>query len=129
MSGRSRGFTLIELVMVIALLAVLLGIAVPGYRAQVIATREAVLKTNLSLMRERLDQYKADKEKWPPSLAGLVEAGYFKEMPTDPITQSATWQEIMSEPDPAQPNAEPGVEDVKSLSEEIGLDGRPYKEW
>jgi len=100
-----------------------------AYRAQVIATKEAVLTHHLSTIRETLERYKTDKKKWPARLSTLVEAGYFKELPTDPMTQSTTWRETMSAPDPAQPNEERGVEDVNSMSEEIGSDGRSYKEW
>lgn len=126
---QAEGFTLIELVMVITLLTILIGIAVPVYRTQVIMAKESALQHNLAVIRERIDQYKADKEKWPPSLQSLVEAGYFKDVPVDPMTKSNTWQEVMSEADPDRPDVEPGVQDVKSMSEEVGMNGRPYSEW
>ena len=123
------GFTFIEMVMVIMLLGILLAIAVPVYRAQILASKESVLKHNLALIRERLDQYKADKGKYPPSLEDLVSAGYFREIPEDPMTESREWEEIYSDYNPDNPDEEPGIEDVRSQSPETGSDGRPYSEW
>lgn len=115
--------------MVIMLLGILLAIAVPVYQAQILASKESVLKHNLALIRERLDQYKADKDRYPTSLEALVSEGYFRELPEDPITDSREWEEIYSDYDPDNPDEEPGIEDVRSLSPEIGSDGRPYSEW
>jgi general secretion pathway protein G len=123
------GFTFIEMVMVIVVMGILLGIAIPVYQAQVRSSKEAVLKHNLAIIRERLDQFKADRNKYPASLAELVQAGYLKEIPNDPMTGSAEWEEIFTDYDPDEPDAEPGVQDVRSRSEEAGADGRPYTEW
>jgi general secretion pathway protein G len=123
------GFTFIEMVMVIVVMGILVGIAIPVYQAQVRSSKEAVLKHNLAVLRERLDQFKADRNKYPASLSELVQAGYLKEIPTDPMTGSAEWEEVFTDYDPDEPDAEPGVQDVRSRSEEAGTDGRPYAEW
>jgi general secretion pathway protein G len=131
-SGRARataGFTFIEMVMVMVVMGILLAIAVPRYYAQVVASKETVLKSNLAILRDRLDQYKADRTKYPSSLQELVEKGYLRELPEDPMTGTAEWQEIFEDFDPNEPDAEPGIFDVRSQSEEIGTDGRPYSEW
>jgi general secretion pathway protein G len=127
--GRPYGFTFIELVMVITLLSILIAIAIPVYQAQVLASRESVLEHNLAIIRERIDQYKADRDEYPPSLDALVEARYLREIPLDPITDSTEWEEILAEFDPERPDQEPGVYDVASLSHEMSSDGRPYSEW
>ena len=117
------------MVMVMVVMGILLAIAVPRYQAQVLASKETVLKSNLAIIRDRLDQYKADRSKYPSSLQELVEAGYLREIPEDPITETTEWQEIHEDFDPDDPDAEPGIVDVKSQSEDIGTDGRPYSEW
>lgn len=124
-----RGFTFIELVMVITLLAILAAIAVPVYQAQILATKESVLVHNLAILRERIDQYQADRDEYPPSLAALVEAEYLREIPIDPMTDSNEWEEIFAEFDPEKPDEEPGVYDVRSFSNVTGTDGRAYSEW
>ncbi len=111
------------------MLSILLAIAVPVYMAQVRVTREGVLKNNLAIMRERLDQFRADRNKYPNSLQELVDGGYLRELPEDPTTGSSEWEEVYSDYDPNEPDAEPGIFDVRSQSGEIGTDGRPYSEW
>jgi general secretion pathway protein G len=128
-AGTSAGFTFIEMVMVMVVMGILLAIAVPIYNAQVLSSKETVLKHNLAIIRERLDQYKADRTKYPASLQELVEKGYLRELPEDPMTGGSEWQEVFEDFDPNEPDAEPGIFDVKSQSEEIGSDGRPYSEW
>lgn len=125
----ASGFTFIEMVMVMVVMGILLGIAIPIYRAQVVASKEGVLKHNLATIRERLDQYKADRNKYPTSLQELVDAGYLREIPEDPMTDSTEWEEVYADYDPNEPDAEPGIEDVRSQSAETGVDGRPYSEW
>jgi general secretion pathway protein G len=89
-----------------------------------------VLKTDLFRMRDAIDQYYADKNKYPASLDALVTDGYLRKIPEDPITKSAdTWQTVPAEPDPANPTAEPGVYDVKSGAQGTGLDGSNYADW
>jgi len=124
-----RGFTLLELVLVIAVMSILLAIAVPMYEAQVLRAKEAVLRQNLFLMRRQLDNYTVDKEEAPSSLQDLVTAGYLREVPIDPITGSAdTWQVVM-EDESISLDKTVGIKDVFSGAEGIGSDGRAYSEW
>ena len=126
----SRGFTLIELLIVITLLVVLASIGLPTYRNSVQRAREATLKEDLFRMRDAIDQYYADKIKYPQSLQDLVTDGYLREIPKDPITDSRdTWTTVAAEPDPNNPAAEPGVYDVKSGAEGTSLEGTSYTEW
>ena len=125
-----NGWTLIELLVVIALITILASIGVANYRNSVTHSKEAVLKTDLFRMRDAIDQYYADKQKWPAALQDLVTDGYVRKIPDDPMTNSAdTWQTVPAESDPANPTAEPGIFDVKSGSDKTSLDGKPYAEW
>lgn len=128
-SRRDAGFSFIEMVLVLLVLGILFGIAAPRYRAQVVKAKEAVLSHNLAVIRERLDQYQADRDEFPAVLGELVVAGYLREIPQDPMTGSILWEEIRDGYDPRFPNAPAGVSDVRSRSEEVGSDGRPYREW
>jgi general secretion pathway protein G len=128
-AGRARGFTLIELITVVALIAILAAIALPNYRVAIIQTREAVLQENLFQLREMIDQYYVDKGQYPPSLEALVEDDYLRKLPVDPITRATEWEEVFAEPDPDRPGEPPGVFDVHSTSEELSLGGTPYNEW
>jgi general secretion pathway protein G len=124
---RQRGFTLIELLIVVTILVVLAGIGLSTYSTSVTRAKEAVLRENLFRLRDSIDQFYADKGTYPADLASLVTEGYMRQIPRDPFTESAdTWQTVMSEPDPANPNAVPGVFDVKSGAEGVSLDGTPY---
>jgi general secretion pathway protein G len=126
--GRA-GFTLIELLIVVTLIVVLAGIGLSTYSTSVTRAKEAVLLENLVRMRDAIDQYSADKGAYPPDLTALVTDHYIRQIPKDPFTDSTdTWQSVMSEPDPANPNAPPGVYDVKSGSQGTMLDGRPHSE-
>jgi general secretion pathway protein G len=125
-----RGFTLIEVLIVVTLVIVLAAVGMPTYQNSVKRSREAVLREDLFRMRDAIDQYYADKTKYPQSLQDLVSDGYLREIPKDPMTDSAdTWVTVPAEPDPANPIAEPGVYDVKSGSDQTSLDGTPYSEW
>jgi general secretion pathway protein G len=124
------GFTLIELLVVMSLITVLASISIIAYRDSLQRGREAVLKENLFRMREAIDQYHADRGKYPETLEDLVSAGYMRRVPVDPITQSeTTWEIVQAEPDPNSLTVEPGVYDVRSGSEGIALDGTRYNEW
>jgi len=130
MRGRNEGFTLIELMVVMVLIVTLASIGLTVYGNSVTRAREATLKEDLFRMRDAIDQYYADKNKYPASLETLVEDKYMRAVPVDPFTNSAeTWQTTMSEPEPGNPSAEPGVYDVKSGSEAVALDGSRYADW
>ena len=125
-----RGFTLIELLVVMALIIVLAGIALVQYQNGVRRSKEAVLKQDLYRMRDAIDQFYADKNKYPTALDELVSEKYMRSVPLVPFTNSKdTWQTVMSEPDPLNPQAQPGIYDVKSGSEETALDGTKYSDW
>jgi general secretion pathway protein G len=126
---RCQGFTLMEVLIVVTLIVVLAGIGMSTYTTSIRRAKEAVLLEDLFRMRDALDQYHADKGSWPPDLSALVTDGYLRQIPKDPFTESAeTWQIEMAEPDPANPNAVPGVENVRSGAEGTAMDGRPYGE-
>jgi len=121
---------LIELLVVVTLIVVLAAIGMSTYSTSVTRAKEAVLREDLFRLKDAIDQYNADKGTYPPDLSALVTDGYMRQIPKDPFTESPdTWQLVMSEPDPANPNAAPGVYDVKSGAPGTGMDGRPYAEW
>jgi general secretion pathway protein G len=127
---RETGFTLVELLVVIAMITILAAMAVVQYRNSVQRTQEATLKTNLFRMRDAIDQYYADKGKYPSSLDTLVSEQYLRRIPVDPFTNSAdSWQTVPAEPDPANPTAEPGIYDVKSGAQGTALDGTNFSDW
>jgi general secretion pathway protein G len=127
--GRTQdGFTLLELITVVSLIAILVAIALPNYRVALINAREAVLKEDLYRFRDLIDQYYADKGRYPASLEAMVEDGYMRRIPNDPITGSANWVIVAAEGEPGA-EEEPGVYDVKSASESASLSGTPYSEW
>ena len=124
------GFTLVELMVVMSLVVILASIGLYVQANSQTRAREAVLKEDLFRMRDAIDQYFADKNAYPPDLQSLVSEKYLRTVPVDPITQSAdTWQVTMSEIDPANPSATPGVYDVKSGSDRMALDGTLYSDW
>ena len=126
----SQGFTLIELMIVMALIVVLAGIGLATHANGQTRAREAVLKENLFRMRDAIDQYSADKTEYPQALADLVSGRYLRAIPVDPFTNSAdTWQTIMSEMNAADLSAQPGIFDVKSGSDRLAMDGSQYAEW
>jgi len=115
---------------VMSLIVVLAGITISVNANGQTRAREAVLKEDLFRMRDAIDQYYADKDAYPPTLEDLVSAKYLRAVPNDPFTNpSETWQTTMSETDPANPSASPGVFDVKSGSERMALDGTLYASW
>ncbi len=128
-----RGFTLIELIIVLSIIGLLVGLGLPQYKSATIKAREAVLKENLFILRKLIDQYAQDKGKYPASIQALVQESYLRMIPVDPMTrQSTTWVEIRELPSPEDPmlNEIPGIIDIKSGSEDKSpIDGSPYNTW
>jgi general secretion pathway protein G len=129
-TGRIGGFSLIELMIVITVIAILSSIAIPMYRSVVLNAKETVLRDNLRELRKVIDQYTADKKKAPQSLQDLVDAGYFRELPIDPMTDSNSTWETDSDTAIASPEqTESGIVNVHSGSAAISSDGTPYNTW
>jgi general secretion pathway protein G len=125
-----RGFTMIELMIVMSLIVILATMGLVQYRQSIVLSREAVLKEDLFRLREAIDQYYADKNKYPETLEALVTDGYLRRLPKDPFTNSETsWQAVPAEPDPNNLTTQPGVYDVKSGSEDLAIDGSRYADW
>lgn len=123
------GFTLIELMIVMAIISILVSIAVPLYQKSIIATKESVLRQNLFTLRTVIDEYTYDKGKAPQSLEDLVREGYLRQIPIDPMTGQADWEIIMEEAASSVSQSEPGIFDVRSRSTRRSLEGTPYNEW
>ncbi len=123
------GFTFLEMVMVIILLGILIAIAVPVYQAQILVSKESVLKHNLAVIRERPDQYKADRGTYPTAVQELVDRRYLREIPEDPMTDNNLWEEIYEDYNPEEPEAELGIYDVRSFSTRTSMNGEPYSDW
>ncbi|MBX6358507.1 MAG: type II secretion system protein [Acidobacterium ailaaui] len=130
MRPKEQGFTLIELMIVMLIIGVLASIAIPIYLQSLRSAREAVLKEDLHIMRQAIDSYTMDKEKGPQSLDDLVQDGYLKEIPVDPMTHSKdTWVTQMDDSLQSVDQTEPGISDVHSGSDAIGSNGQPYSSW
>jgi general secretion pathway protein G len=127
---RQSGFTLIELIIVISVIAILTAIAVPVYKTHIVHANEVVLKEDLHTMRSCIDQYTQDKEKAPQSLDDLVSAGYLRAIPVDPFTRSSTtWQTIQEDVNLALDQTQPGITEVHSGSERTSSEGTLYSSW
>jgi len=130
-----RGFTLIELMVVVSIIGILVSIAVPTYRNIVERARETVLRQNLAVLRDVIDQYYADKGKYPEGLESLVSEGYLRHMPIDPITGKSDWVTVPytgNDPGQLQPTEgqeSSGIFDVHSASDQLALDGSKFSEW
>jgi general secretion pathway protein G len=125
---QSKGFTLLELMIVISILVILAMIGIAQYQKTVLAAKEATLRENLFQMRKMLDQYAADKGKLPDSLDQLKEAGYVREIPVDPLTNEADWNTELGE-DPNSTEGGQGIINVHSSSSETASDGSRYSDW
>jgi general secretion pathway protein G len=125
-----KGYTLIELLIVLAIIGLLVSIALPRIKDAQLRAKEAVLRENLFRIRETIDQYKADKGKYPASVQQLVDEGYLRKMPYDPMTgRTDTWVEIPEElADTSDPSAPPGIWEVHSGASGTAMDGVPYEE-
>jgi general secretion pathway protein G len=125
-----RGFTMIEMIIVVSIVMILTSIAIPIYSKHVLRAREAVLREDLYSMRNAIDQYTQDKDKAPQSLDELVSAGYLRAIPKDPITgASDTWQAVTDDTIANPDQTETGITDVHSGSEATGTDGTAYNTW
>ncbi len=129
-SRRQGGFTLIEMIIVIAIIAILIGVAAPIYRNHLLLAREAVLKQDLYSMRHAVDQYSEDKNRAPQALDDLVSAGYLRAIPKDPFTDSnTTWQTVQEDVMQSLDQTQPGITDVHSGSNRISSEGTAYSAW
>ena len=129
-SARCRGFTLIEMMIVISIVMILTSIAVPIYKTHVLHAREAVLREDLFTMRQSIDQYTQDKVKAPQALDDLVSSGYMRALPKDPFTDSnQTWEPVMDDSIQQMGQTETGITDVHSGSKQTGSDGTAYNTW
>ena len=127
---RGAGFTLIELLVVVAIIGILAGVVVGQYQRSIVKAKEAVLKENLFRTRNSINQYFADKGKYPYDLRSLVEEHYLRTMPYDPITEgSDTWIVIYADLDDADISLEPGIADLQSGAAGASLDGSAYSSW
>jgi general secretion pathway protein G len=127
---QDAGFTLVELMIVMAIIGVLAVVAVPSYISALRHAREAVLKEDLHILRSAIDSYTMDKQKAPQALDDLVQEGYLKSIPEDPMTRStSTWVTDSSDALHSLDQTDPGIDDVHSGSQEMGSDGQPYSTW
>lgn len=127
---KDAGFTLVELMIVMAIIGVLAMVAVPSYIQAIKHAREAVLMEDLRTMRAAIDSYTMDKQKAPQALDDLIQDGYLKSLPKDPMTNSTTtWQADSSDAMHSLDQTDPGVDDVHSGSDDTGSDGQPYNTW
>mgnify|MGYP000493821691 CR=1 FL=1 len=125
-----RGFTIVEMIIVMTIISIILSLAIPVYQKSLVRARESVLKNNLFTMRTVIDEYTYDKQKAPKDLRDLVDAGYLRSIPVDPMTgRPDTWRTVQEDSLASVNQTEPGIYDVKSGSDQKSLEGTPYAEW
>jgi general secretion pathway protein G len=124
-----RGYTLIELIIVMAIISILVSIAVPLYQKSLVRTKESMLHSHLQTLRTVIDEYTFDKKKAPQTLDDLVAEGYLRAVPIDPITGNNQWRTIIEDSLTAVDQTQPGIFDVRSMSDLTSLEGTPYSEW
>ena len=127
--SRRRGYTLIELIIVMAIVSILMAIAIPQYQKSIRRTKETLLHSHLQTLRTVIDEYTFDKKKAPQTLQDLVTEGYLRAVPMDPIMGNDNWRTINEDSLTAVDQTEPGIFDIRSLSDQISLEGTPYSEW
>jgi general secretion pathway protein G len=126
---KRRGYTLIELIIVMAIVSILMAIAIPQYQKSIRRTKETLLHSNIQTLRTVIDEFTFDKKKAPQTLQDLVAEGYLRAIPIDPITGNDNWRLINEDSLTAVDQTEPGIWDIRSLSDLISLEGTPYSEW
>jgi len=126
---RSRGFTLLELMIVISMIMILMSVAIPVYNQSIVQARESVLRSNLSTLRSVISQYTLDKQKAPQSLDDIVTAGYLRQIPMDPMTRQTNWEVVQEDLLLAVDQQDPGITDVHSASTANATDGTAYNTW
>ena len=128
--ANASGFTLVELMVVMLIISILLAVAVPSYISAIKSAREAALRQDLHTMRDAIEQYTEDKQVAPQSLDDVVQAGYLRSLPIDPVTHSSsTWVPVTSDAVSSIDQSQAGLSDVHSGSDQIGSDGTAYSEW
>src|SRR5580693_8314372 len=127
--NRARGFTLLELMIVISMIMILMSVAVPIYNQSIVQARESVLRSNLATLRSVISQYTLDKQKAPQSLDDLVTAGYLRQIPMDPMTKQTNWEVVQEDLLLAVDQQDPGITDVHSASTANATDGTAYNTW
>jgi len=128
-TGRSSGFTLLEMMIVMIIMGILLSIALPIYNQSIVRSREAVLRNDLFELRSLISQYTLDKQKAPQGLDDLVSGGYIKVIPKDPMTGEANWEVVQEDILLTVDQQDPGISDVKSASSATASDGTAYSSW
>jgi len=127
---RLRGFTFVEMMVVVTIMVILISMAIPIYQRSIVRAKESVLKNNLFTMRTVIDNYSYDKGKAPQNLQDLVTEGYLQKLPVDPMTgNNQTWRTVMEDASQSVSQSEPGIFDVHSGSDKTSLDGTAYAEW
>ena len=127
---RLRGFTFVEMMVVVTIMVILISMAIPIYQRSIVRAKESVLKNNLFTMRTEIDNYSYDKGKAPQNLQDLVTEGYLQKLPVDPMTgNNQTWRTVMEDASQSVSQSEPGIFDVHSGSDKTSLDGTAYAEW
>ena len=126
---RLRGFTFVEIMVVVTIMVILISMAIPIYNRSIIRAKESVLKNNLFTLRTVIDNYTYDKQKAPAQLQDLVSEGYLQKLPIDPITGSNQWKTTMEDASQSVSQTEPGIFDVNSMSDKMALDGTAYRDW
>ena len=127
---RLRGFTFVELMVVITIMVIIISMSIPIYNRSIVRAKESVLKNNLFTLRTVIDNYSADKAKAPQNLQDLVTEGYLQKLPVDPMTgNNQSWRIVMEDASQSISQSEPGIFDVHSGSDKMSLDGTAYSEW